>query len=131
MEVRFSKAFLDRLETDAGNDCGLPGAVVTAFRRRMQTIRAAPNEHVLHALKSLRFEQLEEKRDYQYSMHLNDQSPAIGVLNHSHEPEHPYAMLLTDQHRLILEFESKAPDKVVAVVDMEDYHRGVRSCRTE
>jgi proteic killer suppression protein len=122
MEVRFSKAFLDQMETDPGYDYGLPVAVVTAYRKRMQTIRAAPNEHVLHALKSLRLEELEEKRDHQYSMRFNDQRTAIGILNDPYDPDHRYAMRLTDQYRLVVEFESKAADKVVAVVDMEDYH---------
>ena len=31
-------------------------------------------------------------------------------------------MPLPDQHRLVLEFEGNAPDHVVAVVDLEEYH---------
>ena len=96
MEVRFRNAFLERLETDPGYDHGLPAAVVTAFCKRMQSIRAAPNEHVLHALKSLSFKQLEEKRDLQYSMRFGDQNTAIGALNDSHDPDHRYAMPLAD-----------------------------------
>ena len=88
----------------------------------MQTIRAAPSEQVLHALKSLYIEQLEEKRDHQYSIRFNEQNTAVGILNDLHDPGHRYAVRLTDQHRLILEVEGKAPDEVVAVVDMEDYH---------
>jgi plasmid maintenance system killer protein len=85
------------METDPGYHGGLPAAVVTAFRKRMQTIRAAPNEHVLHALKSLHFEQLKEELCHQYSMRFNEQSAAIGILNDSHDTDHRYAMPLTDQ----------------------------------
>jgi toxin HigB-1 len=98
MEVRFKQAFLDRLEADPGYDHGLPAAVVKAYRKRMQTIRAAPDERVFYALKSLHFEKLKGKRDQQHSMRIND------------------------QWRLIIEFERKPPGKVVVVVDVEDYH---------
>lgn len=98
MEVCFRKAVLDRLETDPDFDGGFPAAIVSAYRTRMQTIRAAPDERVFYALKSLHFEKLKGKRDHQHSMRLND------------------------QWRLIVELEGKAPDKVVVLVDLEDYH---------
>jgi proteic killer suppression protein len=44
MEVEFADANLDRLEVDRRFTAGLPPEVVTAFRRRMQQIRAAPDE---------------------------------------------------------------------------------------
>ncbi len=98
MEVRFRNAKLDRLETDAQFEGGFASAVVIAFRKRMQTIRNAPDERTLYALKSLHFEKLKGNRDHQYSMRLND------------------------QWRLIIEFEGKAPDKIVVLVSIEDYH---------
>jgi len=98
MKVRFRQAFLDRLEVDPHYDHGFPPAVVTAYRKRMQAIRAAPDERVFYSFKSLRFEKLKGKREHQHSMRLND------------------------QWRLMVEFEGKAPEKVVAVVDVEDYH---------
>lgn len=98
MEVRFADACLDRLETDPREDCGFSEAVVTAFRKRIQMIRAAPDERVFYNLKSLRFEKLKGARSHQYSMRLND------------------------QWRLIVELEGKGPDKAVVVVAIEDYH---------
>ena len=98
MEVCFRQAFLSRLESNVRFDRGFPEAVVSAYRNRMQTIRAAPDERVFYAMKSLRFEKVKGKRDHQHSMRLND------------------------QWRLVVEFEGKAPDKVVVVVDIEDYH---------
>jgi proteic killer suppression protein len=98
MEVQFRDAKLDRLETDPRYDAGFPQAVVTAFRRRMQMIRAAPDERVFYQLKSLHFEKLQGSRSHQYSMRLND------------------------QWRLIIEFVGEAPHKNVAIMSIEDYH---------
>lgn len=98
MEVRFQDERLDRLEIDPGYDAGFPQAAVTAFRKRMQLIRQAPDERDFHALKSLHFEKLKGKRAHQHSMRLNQ------------------------QWRLVIEFEGVAPNKVVAVISIEDYH---------
>jgi len=98
MEVRFADVRLDRLETDPKYDGGFSQAVVTAFRKRMQLIRAAPDERVFYQLKSLHFEKMKGNRSHQHSLRLND------------------------QWRLILEFEANAPNKTVVVVGIEDYH---------
>ena len=97
MEIRFRKDSLDRLETEEG-DGGRPRAVVKAYRKRIQQIRAAHDERVFRMMKSMRFEKLKGKRKHQWSMRLND------------------------QWRLILEFEGKGDDKVVCIVDIVDYH---------
>lgn len=98
MEVQFRDAKLDRLEIDPKYDGGFSQAIVTAYRKRMQTIRAAPDERVFYQLKSLHFEKLLGNRSHQYSMRLND------------------------QWRLILEFVGDAPQKRVVIVSIEDYH---------
>jgi toxin HigB-1 len=98
MEVQFRDAKLDRLETDPRYDGGFSQAVVTAFRKRMQMIRAAPDERVFYQLKSLHFEKLQGRRSHQHSMRLND------------------------QWRLIIEFGGEAPHKMVVIVSIEDYH---------
>lgn len=96
--MSFADDDLDRLETDARYDAGRPQAVVKAFRKRMQLIRAAADERDFYALKSLHFEKLKGDRSHQHSMRL------------------------TDQWRLVLEFEGKGPKKVARVVSIEDYH---------
>ena len=98
MEVRFRDKNLDRLEVDPKFNGGYGQAVVKAFRKRMQVIRAAEDERAFYALKSLHFEQLKGDRDKQHSMRLND------------------------QWRLILELIGTSTDKVVFVVSIEDYH---------
>jgi proteic killer suppression protein len=98
MDVRFEDADLDRLETDPDFDAGHAQAVVKAFRKRMQVIRAAVDERDFYEMKSFHFEKLKGDRGHERSMRLND------------------------QWRLILRFEGQAPNKVVCVVSIEDYH---------
>jgi toxin HigB-1 len=98
LEVRFQDASLDKLETDASATGGYPASVVRAFRKRMQFIRAAPDERVFYQWKSLHFEKLKGDRSHQHSIRLND------------------------QWRLIIEFEGEAPNKIILIVGIEDYH---------
>ena len=98
MKVRFDDPELDRLETDAGFDGRLAQGVVKAFRKRMQFIRAAPDERDYYAMKSLHFERLKGNRSDDHSMRLND------------------------QWRLILRLEGEPPNKVAVIVGIEDYH---------
>ncbi len=98
MEAQFRDEKLDQLEIDPRYDGGFSQAIVTAFRKRMQIIRATPDERVFYQLKSLHFEKLKGNRSHQYSMRLND------------------------QWRLIIEFVGKAPQKTVVIVSIEDYH---------
>lgn len=98
MDVEFADPRLDRLETDAAFDMGLPAAVVTMFRKRMQQIRAAVDERPFRNLKSLHFEKLKGKRAHQHSMRLNK------------------------QYRLVLELRGRGTNKVVVIVGVQDYH---------
>ena len=96
--MRFQDASLDRLETDTSATGGYPPGVVRAFRKRMQFIRAAPDERVFYEWKSLHFEKLKGDRSHQHSVRLND------------------------QWRLIIEFQGEAPNKTIVIVGIEDYH---------
>jgi proteic killer suppression protein len=97
MEVEFSDDDLDHLETDAEYTAGLSPALVKAFRKRMQQIRAAADERDFYALRGLRFEKLAGARKHQHSMRLND------------------------QYRLIVELLDKGR-KALRVVEITDYH---------
>ena len=74
MDVSFEDQSLDRLETDASFSAGFGDAVVKAYRRRMQQIRAARDERTFYAQRSLNFEKLKgsynEKRHLQYEFVL-------------------------------------------------------------
>ena len=98
MEVRFEDARLDRLEVDPSFDGGFSQAVVRAFRKAMQAIRAAPDERTFYQARGLRFEKLKAAHAGNYSMRLND------------------------QWRLILKFENVDSGKIVVVIAVEDYH---------
>jgi toxin HigB-1 len=98
MDVAFKTESLDRLETDADFSAGFEDAVVKAYRKRMQQIRAATDERTFYAHKSLHFEKLKGASEGQYSMRLND------------------------QWRLIIELQGKAPNKTALIVEIIDYH---------
>lgn len=98
MEVEFRYKHLDELETNASFNGGHEASIVKAFRKRMQLIRDADDERDFYNLKSLHFEKLKGNRKHQHSMCLND------------------------QWRLVLEFKGKAPNKVVIIISIEDYH---------
>src|SRR2546428_6900878 len=68
MEVEFKDAGLDRLETDARFTAGYPAGIVSAYRKRLQMIRSAPDERDFYQLKSLHFEKLKGTRSHQHSM---------------------------------------------------------------
>ena len=98
MEVEFRDDSLDRLETDSDSDGGFSEAVVRAYRKRLQAIRAASDERDLYAIRSHRLKKLKGKRAHQHSMRLND------------------------QWRLVLEVKKSRPKNVIVVVAIEDYH---------
>ncbi len=97
MDVRFTDKDLETLENDERATAGFSQAIVKAFRRRMQMIRAAPDERDFYAMKSLHFEKY-QAHPSQYSMRLND------------------------QYRLFLEFESQSGAKTVVIVGIRDPH---------
>jgi proteic killer suppression protein len=98
MDVSFKSSSLDRLETDTGFNAGFSDAVVKAYRKRMQQIRAAQDERTFYAHKSFHFEKLSGTRDGQWSMRLND------------------------QWRLILNLRGEAPKKIAHIIEIVDYH---------
>lgn len=98
MDVTFKNQSLDRLETDASYSAGLGDALVKAYRRAMQHIRAASDERTLYSRRSFRFEKLSGDRAGQHSMRLND------------------------QWRLIVEIQGEAPNKTIHVIEIVDYH---------
>lgn len=98
MDVSFAEDDLDRLEVDPAFTMGLSGALVKAYRKRVQMIRSAPDVRDFYALKSLHFEKLQGKRQHQHSMRLNQ------------------------QYRLILELSDAVNSRHVTIKGVEDYH---------
>ena len=90
---------MDDLETNARSAGRYSPGVVKGFRKRLQSIRAATNERDLYAMKSNHTERLKGNRSQQHSMKIND------------------------QWRLILEIRGEAPNKVIVICAIEDYHK--------
>ena len=98
MDVDFEDASLRRLEADPGFTAGYEAALVKAFRKRMQLIRAAIDERAFYAMKSLHYEKLKGNLDGHSSMRLND------------------------QWRLLLRLRQDEGGKTVVVISIADYH---------
>lgn len=98
MDVEFDDEDLDRLETDVRFTAGHSAEVVRAYRKRIQQIRAFRDERDFLPLRSLNFEKLKGNREGQYSVRLNL------------------------QWRLVLELRGNHPCKVVAIIEIVDYH---------
>ena len=98
MDVRFEDPSLEKLEVDPKYTAGLDAALVKAFRKRLQFIRAALDERAFYAMKSLHYEKLKGDLAGQRSMRLND------------------------QWRLILRREVHDTGKLVVIVSIADYH---------
>lgn len=98
MDVEFEDEALQRLEADPGFTGGWDAAIVKAFRKRLQLIRAAVDERDFYALKSLHYEKLKGDRDGQRSMRLND------------------------QWRLILRIQANPAGRLVVIISISDYH---------
>ena len=97
MDVRFEDPSLEKLEVDPKYTAGLDAALVKAFRKRLQFIRAALDERAFYAMKSLHYEKLKGDLAGQRSMRLND------------------------QWRLILRLEEDDTGKLVVIVSIADY----------
>jgi toxin HigB-1 len=98
MRVEFDDPDLDRLETDPDFSAGHGPDVDRGYRKAMQSVRAAPDERTLYALRGLRFEKLKGKRRQQHSMRINK------------------------QWRVIVELRGGGADRRIAIVAIEDYH---------
>jgi len=84
MEVNFLNEDYRRLENDGAYASTFSPLIVSSYRKQLQVIRAALNEHDLNALKSLQFTKLNGKDNSQYSIRLNDQSCLIVELSKEH-----------------------------------------------
>lgn len=98
MDVVFEDDRLALIETDQAAQTRLPVAVIQSARRKLNVIRAAPDERALRNWKSLHYEKLKGNRDDQRSVRLND------------------------QWRLVFRLDEKCSPQRVTVIAVEDYH---------
>ena len=100
MEVRFTCPKLESLEGDEETCEGAYSiGVANKYRRIMNIIRSALNEHDFRSMRSLYFKKLKGKRDHEHSFRIND------------------------QWRLIVEIESNEEGNIIHIKKIEDYHK--------
>ena len=91
--------FVAAVETTAeGQPARIERRRVKGFRKRMQFIRTAADERDFYAMKSLHFEKMSAARSHQRSIRIND------------------------QYRLVIELRGEGKEKVVHIIEIEDYH---------
>ena len=99
MRVKHKNAQLERMERERDCTGGWAHEIVRAFRKQMQSIRAAIDERDIRAIPGDHFEKLSGARSHQRSIRLNK------------------------QWRLIIEFTQSEDEPVANIVAIEDYHR--------
>lgn len=98
MDVDFDDEKLAKIETDEAASLKLPIAVIRSARRKLNVIRAAPDERSLRNWKSLHYERLKGRRKDLRSIRLNN------------------------QYRLTFRLDDQCQPQRIIVVGIEDYH---------
>lgn len=99
MNVVFKNKKLETIETEgAGELANIPLSVKKAARKKINFIRAAPDERSLRNWKSLHYEKLKGGRSNQRSIKIND------------------------QWRIVLRINTKSKPPTVTIDSIEDYH---------
>jgi proteic killer suppression protein len=70
MDIEFRDKTLLLVETDRAPETRLPIAVISAMRKKLQWLRAAPDERTIRSWKSLHYEKMSEE---ERSIRINDQ----------------------------------------------------------
>ncbi len=97
MKVRFARTVDALVETDKANATGLPTAVISSARLKLQWIKAATDERDLRNRKSLNFKKLKGSDDT-YSIRLNDQYRMHLKLDGTCDPKEVTILLIGDPH---------------------------------
>ncbi len=97
IEVQFETDKFNRLETDPKYTAGFSSSLISAYRMRLQMIRAAASQNDLYAMKCLAFERLDGNRSHQH------------------------ALRLTDESYLVVELRGQSQEKVFWIVGIESY----------
>jgi proteic killer suppression protein len=100
MKVRHKDKKLEQLEADPNSNAegAYSTTVIRGFRKAMHYIRHATDERDIRNFKSLHYHKLQKPR------------------------AHQHAVDVSDQFRLILEWEGTGADRTIVVVEIEDYH---------
>jgi proteic killer suppression protein len=99
MKVILPNGPLSLIETDRAAETGFSVAVIKSARRKLQTIRAAPDERTLRNWKSLHFEKLVGDRAGQYSIRLNDKWRMTFVMDKECQPHEVTVYAIENYHK--------------------------------
>lgn len=98
MRISFGDDDLALVETDRAHELKLPVAVVKSARRKLQVIRAAPDERTLRNWKSLHFEKLQGDRKEECSIRLNKDWRITFCLNKDSDPHEVEITAIENYH---------------------------------
>ncbi len=98
MEIEFQDKRLALIETDRAAETKLPISVINSCRRKLEVIRAAPDERTLRNWKSLHYENLKGKRSEEKSIRLNDQWRLVFKINTDCKPPKMTILTIEDYH---------------------------------
>ena len=83
MDIEFRDEKLELVETDRAAETKLPVSVINSLRKKLQIMRAAPDERTLRNWKSLHYEKMDGD---ERSIRLNDQYRLIFTLDTERRP---------------------------------------------
>ena len=98
MEVEFEDSRLALVETERAAETRLPVAVIQSTRRKLNVIRAAPDERTLRNWKSLHYEKLKGDLAEKRSIRINDKWRMVFRLDESARPPKIIVTAIEDYH---------------------------------
>lgn len=98
MKIEFRDKRLAIIRTDRAHELRLPMAVIKVARDRLNFIAAAPDERSLRDWKSLNYKKLENDREDQRQIKINDQYRIRFILDDSTQPPTVIVTDIGDPH---------------------------------
>ncbi len=98
MEIEFQDKRLALIETDRATELKFALSIINSCQRKLEIIRAAPDEQTLRNWKSLHYKKLEGKRKNERSIRLNDQWRLIFLIDLNCNPPKINILEIADYH---------------------------------
>lgn len=98
MEIEYADSTLALIETDSAGATRLPVSVIRSARRKLNLLRAAPDDRTLRNWKSLHYEKLKGDREGQRSIRVNDKYRIVFELDSETEPQKATILAIEDYH---------------------------------
>ena len=98
MEIEFAEPSLALIETDEAGTTRLPVAVIKSVRRKLNVLRAAPDDRTLRNWKSLHYEKLKGDREGERSIRINKQYRMVFKLDNETDPQTITILAVEDYH---------------------------------